>query len=317
MSRPEIDRMSQTAKRPSRAKTHVSLVTAAIRDGQFTHNGEQTYSGVLREPAYVTPRFPDGIEESTLAESNAGVQRETMAYWFLANFQPANWPHFGFTDASPKAQTAPAGLATANGGQIGAAPMVGGFDNGTWLEDGGDLATILIKEFGGHVAPEVAFDAFRRFDGLWKRLPPDTVADPAVTADQMKASLGAALDSFEAMFRALVPEHGGMGHNGDPDGPMSSDDAAIILRALPDMRLALASDAAPSILESIWSGVSDVMGRLGAWMLGQTKVFFDNYTPAAGKALAVATPIFAAGFALWCAGAKVTDLIGLAEKLLK
>jgi hypothetical protein len=83
------------------------------------------------------------------------------------------------------------------------------------------------------------------------------------------------------------------------------------------MRLAVTSAADASVLEAVWSGVSGVMARVGAWTVGQIDVFFANFTPAAGESIGVAAPILLAGVALWYAGATITDLIGLAAKLAK
>jgi hypothetical protein len=87
-----------------------------------------------------------------------------------------------------------------------------------------------------------------------------------------------------------------MGHNGPPENePTTPEEKVIVLKAVSDMRLALASGANSSVLDAVWSGVSSITAKLGGWALTQVGTFFNNFTPAAGQALGEKWPYILGG----------------------
>jgi hypothetical protein len=82
------------------------------------------------------------------------------------------------------------------------------------------------------------------------------------------------------------------------------------------MRRAISSGADASVLDAVWSGVSGLLARIGSWSLKHINVFFDNFSPAAGKALGDKWPyLILAAMAVWFEGARITDLLSLLMKL--
>ena len=239
-----------------------------------------------------------------------------MAIWFLANFGPAVGTFFGFAEAAGENLAGQIGASTIGGVSVGPAPQLGGFNQGSWF-NGGRSQKLLIEEFREHIALGVIEEAASLFGGLWQLRRPNALDDRPNTANGARAVLPAALDAFETLFRAFAPEHGGIGHNAPPETSVTVGESETVLRAVADLRLAVLPGADSSVLNTVWSGVSDIIAKIGAWALEQVGVFFDNFTPAAGKAFGIAAPLLLASVVLWCAGASVSDLIILATKLVR
>lgn len=290
------------AKRPTRATAYVPL-----RFGQ-------TYGKPYSEMAYLTPRFPSGIKGSDLAQAGETIQRETMAFWYLANLVPATGTYFGFAEAQPAAAGA-LNTSPLNTFALDSAPRIGGFGQGRWF-NGGRAPELLRNEFGGNVSGEAIAAVAAVFDGLWE-WKPEQPAVTHTTPEDVQVAIAAALDAFENRFRAMTPDHGGIGHNGPPENEsVTPREKVFVLKAVSDMRLAVASGSAPSTLDTLWSGVRGIITKLGAWALNQIDTFFENFTPAAGKSLGEKYPyILLAAVDVYYEGAHITDLISMLLKL--
>jgi hypothetical protein len=90
------------------------------------------------EPAYKTPRYPQGIAASSLRGADADVQRETARFWFFLNLKPydlsTGGPYFGFAEA---AASQPSDV------------QIGGFGQGIWAPAPVDAVQALNEEFAG------------------------------------------------------------------------------------------------------------------------------------------------------------------------
>ena len=291
--------MSQQTNRPTHA-TRVIPLRAGDAVGR-----------PLTETAYVTPRSPDGIRASELRAADRRVQRETMAFWFLSNFRPATETYFGFAEQVPTIESGTLDISTVGGVPLGPPARIGGFDQGTWFT-GGRAPDLLRSEFSELVPAEALADASSVFGGLWEQIPPRVSPSQSATREELHALLDGALQASETLLRALAPEHGGMGHNDPTGGPLSRDEIAVTLQAVVDMRLAMPlSDTDPSVLDVAWSGISGVFEKFGRWAQEQLGVFFDNFTPAAGKAIGEAAPTIVAGVLLWHAGMSVHEILAM------
>lgn len=103
-----------------------------------------------------------------------------------------------------------------------------------------------------------------------------------------------------------------MGHNGPPENePTTPEEKVIVLKAVSDMRLALASGANSSVLDAVWSGVSSITAKLGGWALTQVGTFFNNFTPAAGQALGEKWPYILGAVVIYYHGLHITDRIAM------
>ena len=261
-----------------------------------------------------TPRFPDGITVGGLRTQPISVQKETMAFWFLAHHTAATGIYFGFGEATPEAgvlDVSKLGNFTLDRG-----PRIGGFDEGTWF-NGGRAPELLKKIFEAGAGPAPIEEVADMFGGLWEVKQLEESVTTYATAEDIRAAIAVALDSFEARFQALTPEHGGMGHNGPPeDEPVTFEEKVTVLKAVSDMRLAVSSGDDPSVLDAVWSGVSAIAAKLGNWALKQVDTFFTNFTPAAGKALGEKWPyILMAAVDVYYERAHITDLITMLLKL--
>lgn len=291
------------AKRPTRATVYAWL-----------HLGE-SFGRPFWETAYLTPRFPAGIKGSDLAEADESIQRETMAIWYLANLVPATGTYFGFAEAQPEQGSALLNTSPLNTFTLNSSPRVGGFDQGTWF-NGGRAPELLRAEFGKNVTADAISAVAAVFEGLWEWKPDEPAATYATTED-VKAAITGALDVFEARFRAMTPEHGGMGHNGPPeDEPVTSEEKVVVLKAVSNLRMAVLSGSDVSVLEAVWSGAAGITTKFGGWVLKQVETFFNSFTPAARKALGEKWPyILLAAVDVYYEGAHITDLIAMLLKL--
>jgi hypothetical protein len=259
-----------------------------------------------------TPRFPDGISVGNLRQESLPVQKETMATWFLAHYVPATGTYFGF--AEPGQGSAILNTSPLNTFALNQGPRIAGFGQGTWL-NGGRAPELLRKVFEEGVGRAPTDEVAALFEGLWEMKPEKPVV--ALTKTDVEAAIAAALDAFEVQFRSLVPEHGGIGHNHPPeDEPITPEEQVTVLRAIGDMRHAISSGADFAVLDTVWSGVSNVIGKIGAWSLKHINLFFDNFSPAAGKAMGEKWPyLVLAAVDVWLEGAHITDLISVLLKL--
>lgn len=286
------------------------LVQELEQESAHSRQDQRSHSGTTAALRRVrTPRFPEGITIGGLRTQSIPVQMETMAFWFLGHYHPAVRTHFGFTDANEEKGSPSTTLLTDS--TPGDQAKIRGLDQGIWFY-GGRALDLLTAVFQVGVGPGPIQDVAAMFDGLWEmnQTGERAAPDPA----HITAAIANELGALESSLEALAPQHGGIGHNG-PRGdelPITRAERGIVLNAVSEMRLALASQADPSVLDSAWSATSGITAKLGAWALQQIHVFFENFTPAAGKALADKLPYFLLiAAAVYYHLTKIEDLIAM------
>jgi hypothetical protein len=267
------------------------------------------------ETAYLTPRFPAGIKGSDLVQADEAIQRETMAVWYLANVVPATGTYFGFAGPQPEQGSALLNTSRLNTFTLNSIPRVGNFGHGTFF-DGGRAPELLRAEFGDNVTVDAISAVATVFEGLWEWKQEQPVPTYA-TGEDLRTAIAKALDAYEAQFRAMVPEHGGLGHNEPPDDePVTAEEKMVVLKAVSNLRMAVSSGSDVSVLEAVWSGAAGIAAKLGSWMLNQIGTFFDTFTPAAGKAFGKKSPyLLMAAVGVYYEGLHITDLITMLLKL--
>jgi enoyl-CoA hydratase/carnithine racemase len=145
----------------------------------------------LWEWAYVTPRFPKGIKRGDLSAEDEGTQQETMAVWFLTNYQPVSGPYGAYDIPQGHLR----------------------------YFDGRQSVDLLRGEFRGLV-PEGGIESTAAlFAGFWEPKYPEVAPplDSQASLAELSAALSAALPDFAAAVETLGPAHGQMGHNGPPE----------------------------------------------------------------------------------------------------
>jgi restriction system protein len=128
----------------------------------------------LAEWAYRTPRFPQGMSGSDLSHANFEVQRETMMGWFQANHELANGRYFGFSRATSVQAVGPLNTYAPNSLAPNQSIEIVGFGQGPFL-NGGRAPDLLRAEFAEFVPETVISSVAELFDGLWQRVPPETL----------------------------------------------------------------------------------------------------------------------------------------------
>lgn len=263
-----------------------------------------------------TPRFPNGITIAGLRVQPIPVQKETMAFWFMEHYAPATDTYFGFGEATTTQSSAILNTSPLNTFALNQGPKIAGFGQGTFF-NGGRAPELLKKTFEAGVGPALIEAVSAMFDGLWVLKPPKQPVTSYATAEDVRAAISGALDAFGARFREMTPEHGGIGHNGpSEDEPVTADEKAVVLRSVAAMRLAISSGGDPSVLDAVWSGLSGITAKLGDWAVKQVDMFFNSFTPAAGKALGEKWPyVLMVTVDVYYEGAHITDLIAMLLKL--
>jgi len=61
------------------------IVSAPLRFGE-------SFGQPFGDRAYVTSRFPGGIKKGDLLQQKSAIQRETILFWFLRNYEPGTEP---------------------------------------------------------------------------------------------------------------------------------------------------------------------------------------------------------------------------------
>ena len=297
---------SSSAVQVSRTKTVLHL-----------HAGEPV-GRPFWEWAYRTPRFPKGIKGSDLRDASAGVQRETMAVWFLANHVPASGPYFGFSEMPPTQRAGALNTSPLNTTALNSGIQVVGFNQGRFF-NGGRSIDLLKAEFKDFVQDSVLSETASQFDGLWELLPGDTFINlNTQTADERRASLVAALDDFADTVRRLPPEHGSLGHNQPPEDALpvvTEEERQVVLRATTETKLAvLSSDYSHATVT--WETISPIVKKIGAAIAKQIENACTKFTSTVGAGAGLMTLVCignALGF--WSKAEAISVMLELAKLL--
>ncbi|MCB8880198.1 hypothetical protein ACELLULO517_08140 [Acidisoma cellulosilytica] len=254
----------------------------------------------LPSPEIVTPRFPDGISLEGLSEQPLFIQTETLAIWFVGHCEPA-------TTASPVYGTATYGTAVYGGGGYFA---------------GHPATNILEQNFPNKVGKAIEVVA-SMFADFWILKPVKPAITEYSTEEAKRTALDAALTDLSVVLEKIAfppPGCPGIRHNGGPPldeasqsegASITSEDSTIALRAVQDMRLAVKSDADPSVIDAMWGGIVPLVAKFGKWALGQAKLFIEETRPEAAKAFGQALPDLLIAVTGYCSGMDVSTLVSL------
>jgi len=256
----------------------------------------------LAEWAYCTPRFPTGIKAGNLTFADPDVQRETMAFWFLANHVPADGPYFGFAESTSR-PTGALNTQPLNTARLASGVTIGGFDQAPFF-NGGRSPDLLQAEFGPNVSEAIVQEVAQSFEGLWERLPMDPhINFEDAHTEELKAAAVAALDQFLTALMGLSPKHGGIGHNGPPeDGPPITDqERNTALRATEETKLAVLSSEY-DIARVAWDAVSPILLKISGFITHQINDFLAGFTKKLGELAAI-------GLIAWIAANSVSEII--------
>lgn len=246
-------------------------------------------------PVIKTTRFKDGISLQALSKQPDSVKRETMILWFMERCERA----------------VVGGLAYG----------YGVYGKGAYFE-GYHAKQLLEGMFGESVSPDAIESVSSVFEGFWVPKAPRAEVTDTSTDEEIRADLSAVLLDFANALEAITASSAGHGnrHNGGPpldDDGLSNDfsviqeNSSLALKATQDMRLAVASGAEPSLLDSMWSSIAPVAARFGKWVFEQTRLFVEEARPAAAEAFGKTLPDLLIATAGYCAGMHISMLVTL------
>ncbi len=237
-----------------------------IRD-QLLAAGNQPL-GLLAKLAYVTPRYPTGIDADELRRADHDVQRETAFYWFVSNFRPYD---------------------LSGGSWFGFGPSNAGFGQGVFAPAPVHSVEILDQEFGSLISAEVLHRVADRLPGDWMRtesvFPAVAHSDAMPPADALREVL-VRLEPLLRLLGSLYPEHGEVGHNQiAADLPISKAERDVVVLLLQNARSRsnVTDNSAVSEVNKIWTTAGHVLARFGAWSLDRCNDYFTEMAKSAGK----------------------------------
>ena len=204
----------------------------------------------LAEWAHVTPRFPNGISNSTLRTASTAVQQETALVWFLANLKPydlsGNGPYGALNYAPGPYAPSPARAFHALDGEFK-----------------GVLPEQLILSIGSTLGN----------NWMWIDEPPFERPQPE-NKGQFEVALLKALAQLSANIERLYTPHGGIGHNHPPnDVPLSPDEQAEALQTIEEVKAAIKD---PPKMKKAWSALQPALLKIGAWSVAQIATFSEG-----------------------------------------
>ncbi len=256
----------------------------------------------LRDRAYRTPRFPDGVKRNELRWQPPEIRRETMLIWFLRNYEPPRGPYFGFGEAGAPARQPLTfdGTVTFDGSARydGLKPssqdvQIAGFDQAPFY-DGGTPDVFLQAEFAEWIDADILGEVAEALPGQWVLKPEIRLPAADASAEELRAALGNFLVDFDRSVGELPTPEVERWHNDPPERlpnelpVLAPQERERLLRATADIRLAVDSQDY-SRAGAFWEAVAPALAKVAAYVLRQADAFVGivNKTVAAGIGVAI------------------------------
>lgn len=209
------------------------IVSAPLRFGE-------SFGQPFGDRAYVTSRFPGGIKKGALLQQKSAIQRETILFWFLRNYEPGTEP-----EPSPVLGNIRGRLPYLSLNPRTDPPTAYAFAISYAVAGKADL---LVKQEFDFAFREDRLLEFATVLPGWWTLKPGPDLPTSGTREELRATLLSLLDEFDEGIRDLPGSRYSRWHNGPPENlddgqaALTAEETDTTLRASANMRLAMASD---------------------------------------------------------------------------
>lgn len=218
----------------------------------------------LPERVYETTQHPDGVSSSELEGMSSADQQDVMEQWFRSNFED------------------PVHHMPVESGEY-SYPLGGPYDAADELhgEFGGTVPEDIIDELASHLASETsdwapALDQDDDSSG--------DAGEPVGEEILSRAEILRRLETAEAALAKLAPQHGGIGHNNPPDGPLTAEEHREAVAAVSAIREEVQSPR-PNLsrAEKALLVIGTTAAILGKWFADRLTVPIDEFNRAVAR----------------------------------
>jgi hypothetical protein len=148
---------------------------------------------------------------------------------------------------------------------------------------------------GGNLPKPLPEDAEEGWGTTWRSRAPSS-ASAHLEETNFRLEIIERLEAAERALSLLAPQHGGIGHNNPPDGPLNPDEHRAATTAAAEIRAEVATEK-PDLnrLRRAAEALSRAATAIGRWLAKRAEVAVDKYIEATVIAAGVLTAADIAG----------------------